>query len=151
LIEYKFKIDEGDRPWALRNAKLRHTRKLWYFSTALALVQLAVSRTDGAVPSEADVLRALDLPPWDRLDRALEIAGTGRPGDAIRLFNAFIEDVGEPTVRETLDALRYEDRGQCAEHQRLKANSKEFHSALLIVVEQLPRIWRRALLSHFLL
>jgi hypothetical protein len=37
-IDYKFKVDEGRRPWAVRSMKLRSARRFWYVSSALHFV-----------------------------------------------------------------------------------------------------------------
>lgn len=40
-IEYKAKVDVQSKDWCTRNLKLRHTRKIWYFSCMLSIVSLA--------------------------------------------------------------------------------------------------------------
>jgi hypothetical protein len=40
-IEYKAKIDEEGKDWCTRNMKLRHSRKLWYFSNILSIVNVS--------------------------------------------------------------------------------------------------------------
>jgi len=36
-VDYLYKVEETNKPWALRNLKLRHSRKFWFFST-IALI-----------------------------------------------------------------------------------------------------------------
>lgn len=63
-IDYKAKIDTRDKAWCPRNAKLRHSRKFWYFSTMTAVVAAAI-RTDRGAPLES-LLTYFAMPPVQR-------------------------------------------------------------------------------------
>lgn len=66
-IEYKAKIDVEDKDWCTRNLKLRHSRKLWYFSSMMSIVALADTYPDGQETYTLELLRACELSPMLRL------------------------------------------------------------------------------------
>ena len=150
LLEYKQKIDAGTRPWAIRNVKLRHTRKLWYLSTALVLVRLAMESGSEPIRS-SDVALRLDAAPFDRLAWALEPHPSLDWQGVGRCFDCYLRQIGDPQVRSELERLPYRDRAGSAAYRALKLNANELAQAMIAIVDALPADWRHNLLAHFLL
>ena len=65
-IEYKAKIDDEDKDWCTRNMKLRHSRKLWYFSNILSIAKVAEDHPLGSDDYVNAMLRMFDVPPVER-------------------------------------------------------------------------------------
>lgn len=151
MIDYKAKVDFEGKTWAGRNVKLRHSRKFWYFATALAFVA-----ADNSAPEADDAERIvqglLDLPPADRLREATRRAGPAcDPGTVLARYDAFLSLYGDPERRERLEGLPHDGRRGDSAFEEFRTNSNGLHDAMLDCIDSLPAPWRRDLLSHFLL
>lgn len=150
-MDYKHRVDVQDKPWGIRNVKLRHTRKNWYLSTALAVVTATADR-EYLEQEEEDLVKELfDLPPCHRLAYALRGAGLDAHVSALRLYDRFLELIGMPGVRDELKEVEHEDRYESEIFRRLKDNSNHLHERYLDIIGDLPPHWKRHLISHFLL
>ena len=72
-IEYKAKIDEADKDWCTRNIKLRHSRKLWYFSNIVTVAKLADVYPQGEKGFKKALLNSFEASPVERLATALSL------------------------------------------------------------------------------
>lgn len=150
-MDYKHRVDVQDKPWGIRNVKLRHTRKNWYLSTVLAVVAATADREYLEDEEEELVKELFDLPPCYRLAYALREAGLDAHVSALRLYDRFLNQIGAPGVRDQLREVEHEDRYEDAVFRRLKDNSDHLHERYLDIIGDLPPHWKRHLISHFLL
>ncbi len=150
-MDYKHRIDVQDKAWGIRNVKLRHTRKNWYLSTALAVVASTADREYLEEEEEALVKELFELPPCYRLAFALREAGLDAHVSALRLYDRFLKEIGSPGVRDELQQVDHENRYGNEVFRRLKDNSDHLHERYLDIVGDLPPHWKRHLISHFLL
>jgi hypothetical protein len=150
MIDYKAKIDSEGKTWASRNVKLRHSRKYWFFATALALV--AADRSDpDRDAAESKAIELLDLSPTKRLQAALQHAKMSDSSDVVRCFDHFLGLYGDPKRRKSLESLDHADRAADATFQEFQKSSDDLHRAMLDLIAQLPDEWRRDIIGHFLL
>lgn len=105
---YKQKDQEGDK-WALRNIKLRISRKMLYVKGLLMCFSHYGSRQDKASLCSS-LKQMVDLSPFEllismqekfKLDKAV-IAGL------IKSYNAFLEKLNDPNIRKELEGLNME-------------------------------------------
>ena len=109
-IEYKSKVDGKDEKWGLRNMKLRHSRKFWFFSCILAVTQLAESNPHGDDAYIAGLLAAFDLPPYQRLLNSVEERLRGMVGRIIEPFAWFIQFMSDKVRRQALEEVTWATR-----------------------------------------
>lgn len=150
-MDYKHRIDVQDKAWGIRNVKLRHTRKNWYLSTALAVVAATADREYLEEEEEAVVKELFELSPCYRLAFALRESGLDAHVSALRLYDRFLQQIGTPGVRDELQEVDHEDRYENEVFRRLKDNSDHLHERYLDIIGHLPPHWKRHLISHFLL
>lgn len=152
-IEYKAKVDVHSKDWGTRNMKLRHSRKLWYFSSMLACAATADRRDDAA----KRVLVELAKSPVDRIvdavsansERALPIAG-----QLLESYAWFLEFMATPEHREALAAVGHADRYKPALRNPfpvLKYNSDLLHSRMTDLLKALDPVLQQHVIAWFLL
>lgn len=149
MVDYKAKLDAEGKAWAPRNVKLRHSRKYWFFGTAMALIAADRSAADPG-ESEREASRLLDESPTARLVQSADRCGV--PVDAVvTCYDRFLEMYGDSARRDALERLDHAHRHTCPVFARFRESAVELHREMLAVVERLPPEWRNDLLSHFLL
>jgi hypothetical protein len=152
-IEYKSKIDNDDKDWCTRNAKLRHCRKFWYFATMLAMVAPARgARSDDDYRGE--LLDAFDKPPHQRLVDA--IPESSRDGLRVILENYawFLDFMGSAENRKALVEVTHEARYAPTvgnPFPAMKHNSDLIQREMISALESLDRSVRHRVLDWFLL
>jgi hypothetical protein len=129
-IDYKAKHGTQDVDWAESNIKLRHARKLWYFSTALAIA--AVATKTRSQPSDLldSLLVVLDLPPCLRLIGASS-PGESLAGEVLDHYATYLHHMSDGNARERLRSISHDQRYDDLGYASLKENSKALHAAML--------------------
>lgn len=152
-IEYKAKVDVGQKTWCTRNLKLRHSRKFWYFSTMLALADHAKKGVETGDALLSRVLDTIGQPPWERL-----LAGLGTnthvAGRVLEPYAWFLDFMSKPQNREALDAVTYEKRYDAEVKNpfpAMKANSDLMHREMVSLLDVVDRPTRDRVLDWFLL
>jgi hypothetical protein len=141
-LDYRHKIEEADKGWALRYMKLRHARKTLHLSNLVlhcaerALADERGGDGDGA-GFDARLAAELGTPPLLKIARSLHALGDGTPcADLWRSYDAYLEQVDESAVRAELDALPLgEPQGEA--FRRLKENAHRLDDAAERVVSAL--------------
>ena len=153
-IEYKAKVDVYEKDWCTRNMKLRHSRKLWYFSTIMSIVALANTHPDGQDAYKAGLLRAFKLPPALRLVNSVSDEHRQLTGKILDRFAWFLEFMSDSARREALSKINHGDRYKIDLNNPfpiMKLNSNALHSAISsLIQEQEPRV-RQRIVDWFLL
>jgi hypothetical protein len=133
-MDYRHKVEELDKSWAIRVLKLRHSRKLWHLAN-LALQCWAVDAIadDG---SRDELLAArIGWPSLLRLFGALEHFGAP---DLARgpfvCFDRFLAALADPEVRAELVGLAYERRGDSEVYLALHENAAQLDAAAVEIV-----------------
>lgn len=152
-IEYKAKIDAHDKSWAVRNAKLRHCRKFWYFSTMLCVAAIAECENDEAAFVER-LLDELRFPPIVRLCHAADILSSVRLAELFERYAFFLEYMASTEHRKALEGINYEERnliGPQNPYAVVKLNSDLLHREMIRIIDQLPYIARERVIGWFML
>lgn len=152
-VDYKHNVDVEGKPWAIRNTKLRHSRKFWFFSCMLAMIAAAVKYNGhSADEAEKDVQDLFDKSPAERLALVLDRAALlQQQPDVFSYYDKFLGIIGDPTVRAKLGTVVHANRHDSPDFRSLSENSDRLHRAMLELMAALPPNWNRHMLSHFLL
>ncbi|MCC6557875.1 MAG: hypothetical protein IT372_33430 [Polyangiaceae bacterium] len=153
-IEYKSKIDNEDKDWCTRNMKLRHSRKLWYFATMLAIAAIAGSTTHADRAYRDAILGALSVAPCARLASALPAPRRDALRQLLESYAWFLEFMGHAENRQALASVPHEDRYAARVDNpfpAMKHNSDLIHREMIGILETLDRPMRHRVLDWFLL
>jgi hypothetical protein len=125
-VDYAFKTQEANKPWAIRNIKLVFSRKLIYAS-GLFSVAMTADRSHG------EKVRILEeLFSMTPLDRMIHICGESRTRELVKSYDMFLDRIDDPIIREHLEKLSKEDRDEDAIFRELKNEGYRFASELLM-------------------
>jgi hypothetical protein len=153
-IEYKSKVDGKEEKWGLRNMKLRHSRKFWFFSCVLTIAHLAESNPHGDAAYIEGLLEAFDHPPYQRLLGAVEERFRGMVGRIIEPFAWFLEFMSDKTKRQALEQVTWANRYDMKldnPFHAVKFDSDRLQEEMLSLIDSLPPGQRHQILRWFLL
>ena len=136
-MDYRYKVEELDKSWAIRVLKLRHSRKLWHLAN-IALQCWAVEAIED--DDQRDVVLASRIS-WPSLLRlcvvldhfdALELAR-----EPLLCFDRFLAALARAEVREELGALAHAERNHSQVYTELHQNAERLDLATAEIVELL--------------
>ncbi|WP_395733737.1 DUF294 nucleotidyltransferase-like domain-containing protein [Prosthecobacter sp.] len=154
-IEYKAKIDVEAKDWATRNMKLRHSRKVWYFTTMFSMVMLAERCPRGKNEFQEALLKAFELSPCLRM--AELVVGRERSklsaARILECYSIFLEFMSDNGRRQGLAKVSFVERYKVDSANlflALKFNSDLLHTHILTLIESLDIEARHRILDWFL-
>jgi hypothetical protein len=131
-VDFVGKEREGPEKWALRNAKLRTSRKLLFASGLLPLFLTNGLPRAAIRPFLADQFAA---PPTDRVAHAFLEAGAIDSGTrALSAYDRWLGMLDDPAVREQLQALRKEDAKASPVFQEVRRHADDLEQGLLTLL-----------------
>ena len=129
-VDYAFKTQEANKPWAIRNIKLVFSRKLIYAS---GLFSVAVT-ADRSQSSKVDILEELfSMTP---IERMVHICGESRMRELVKSYNMFLGRIDDQDVRNHLEILSKDDRDTDEVFRELKNEGYRFANELLMAFEK---------------
>lgn len=138
-IDYRHKVEEQDKAWAVRSLKLRHARKLWH----LANVALALWAVDIDDDDERDELLCERLH-WPTLTRLVEAMAHFGAAEACRgvfeAYDRFLAALADPESRAALGDISYARREDSALYMELRTNASRLDAGAQGLVDVL---WAR--------
>lgn len=136
-MDYRHKVEELDKSWAIRVLKLRHSRKLWHLAN-LALQCWTIDAIDDDAERDVALAAKIGWPSLLRLFGALEHFGAVELARApFVCFDRFLAALGRAEVRDELACLDYERRRDSAIYCELHDNAAALDDAAGRVVELL--------------
>jgi hypothetical protein len=136
-MDYRHKVEELDKSWAIRVVKLRHSRKLWHLAN-LALQCWAVDAIDDDASRDVALASRVGWPSLLRLFGALEHFEAPELARAPMLcFDRFLAALARAEVRAELMQLDYERRRESAIYRELHENAELLDAAAEAIVELL--------------
>ncbi|MDE0378631.1 MAG: DUF294 nucleotidyltransferase-like domain-containing protein [Rhodospirillales bacterium] len=152
-IEYKTKADSESENWSTRNLKLRHSRKIWYFSSIVLFAKLAEQFPRGDCGYTSKLLQELEVSPVARLARALKDTQGVELGRLLETYAFFLRFMSEPSHRQRLSDVAHDERYSNLidnPFPMLKFNSDLLHRHIVSIIEGMQRSTRQRVLDWFL-
>ena len=150
-VDYLYKVEEINKPWALRNFKLRHSRKFWFFTNMVLILhrfrELSDTVSDDCYDRLFDEIR---LSPIEKL--AIVLVGNDKK-DLIMpftLYNEFLGIINDSNIREEMSEIDYVSRYENHTFLELRQKSERFHETLLELFDKFE-IWDDLIYDLFIL
>jgi hypothetical protein len=157
-IDYKHKVDEDRKPWAVRNLKLRSYRRFWFFSSAMHFLAFGprinyAERQRFHVPDVVAFMQTMGGNPVQRFVTAARKLGIPECEfeKLLELYNSIHAQLGDPAVRHELAQLDGYQRFPNPVYESVRSKCSALHSHLAEFVLALPSEPRRQFLEMFLL
>lgn len=136
-MDYRHKVEELDKSWAIRVLKLRHSRKLWHLAN-LALQCWAVDAIDDDAARDVSLAARVGWPSLLRLLTALEHFGAPELArEPFLCFDQFLAALATAEIRDELLHLDYERREASDIYRELHANATRLDAAAEQIVDLL--------------
>jgi hypothetical protein len=136
-MDYRHKVEELDKSWAIRVLKLRHSRKLWHLAN-LALQCWTVDAIADDAERDMALAARIDGPSLLRIAAALEHFGAPELARAPFLcFDRFLAALARADIRQELAGLEYERRRESTSYRELHDNATQLDAAAAAIVELL--------------
>ncbi len=150
-MDYRHKVEELDKSWAIRVVKLRHSRKLWHLANLATQCWLVDAIADDRERDECLASR-IGWPSLIRLHGALEhFDGPELAAPLFVAHDAFLHALAQVDVRDHLAALDYADCDGSAIYRELRANAERLDEATADIVDLLVRRCRRFMVRFCIL
>ena len=157
-IDYKFKVDEGKKPWAVRSMKLRSSRRVWYLASAMHFVAFG-PRIDYSKTREFDLASVAGFmsqmggnPVLRMLASAEKLAADPSVLEKLlSLYDAIHLELNDETLRSYLDTLDGSYRFDDPRYESVHSKCVELHRTAATLILTLPDEVRREFLEMFLL
>jgi len=148
-VDYRFKVEVAGKGWALRNLKLRHSRKVWHLANLVLFCwasELADDAREGLLGSQ------LPRPPLVRIADGLAALDAAPLAGALFLaYERFLAAIAAPETRAHLDALAHESRYASTIYRGLRANADDLDTAAATIIDHLLGRCHRYLIRFGLL
>ncbi|OJS99845.1 nucleotidyltransferase domain-containing protein [Marinobacter nauticus] len=123
--DFEHKVSDQNKEWGLRQAKLRFSRKILYFSGILAVAETA------DLPQQQTLEKISDWFDYQGLERIYEAApGLQQTRKVMELYEHFLAQISDPEIRQTLERLEKEERDNCPPYCELREKGVELSSVL---------------------
>lgn len=127
-VDYRYKVEEEDKAWAIRSLKLKRSRKLWHLAN-VALQTYAALKVDADLRDDF-VRQRLNAPPLVRVGGVALALGFGDlVPQMIRLHDKLLTILGDGARRAELEALPHEARHASATWRAVDEDNKAFDAA----------------------
>lgn len=155
-IDYKFKVDETKKPWALRSIKLRSFRRFWYFSSALHFIASGPRVNQPgrlAPPAVEQFMKTMGGNPAIRFIDAAALLGVEEElvRRILRTYDQIHQRASDPSVRQTLDEVVAEKMEESPVIVEIREMTRDLHRSMAELVLKLPEKHLQELLEMFLL
>lgn len=128
-LDYRWKVEEEGKEWALRVMKLRHARKIWHLAN-IALQCAAREAEERGGDHDTTLAESLGKPPLLKIATSAEASlRTDLSRRIFLAYDAFLGQISSPAVRAELLALRYDDSERSATYVGLRENANALQSA----------------------
>jgi predicted nucleotidyltransferase len=141
-VDYEYKKNEAGKPWAVRLMKLRHSRKLFYFSILVLLLKSEEIPPPERVKWIQD--HFINFTPLERIIIGLAEHGRNKHWGILTCYNKFLEFMASPARRNKLDTIFFDKRDDSEEYIFLRDNSRELGDLFLDFILSVEK-WQRTI------
>ena len=126
-VDFEYKKTEEGKPWAVKLTKLRHSRKLIYFSTLLPLLESMHIKNEQRI----DWLRNQFYlyTPLERIIMLIEKHGDEKDWEILTYYNKFLEFMSDEEWREALDKISFKNRKNEKSYRTMRNNARAFRES----------------------
>ncbi len=150
-MDYRHKVEELDKSWAIRVLKLRHTRKLWHLAN-LALQCWMVDAIEEDEARDVSLASRIGWPSLLRIFGALEHFGAPELARVPALcLDRFLAALASAEIRGELAQLDYDAREGSAVYRELRENADVLDEAAGKIVDLLFSRCRRYMVRFCIL
>lgn len=129
-VDYRFKVEEQAKPWAIRAVKLRYSRKLWHLSNLAIQCWFVDKYQEQGSSKGPELLARIHLAPLEKLHFVAEHFGCQALLEPIlSAYERYLLHVSDGPTRSELEVLSYADRNTCPVYVTLRANADAFDDA----------------------
>ncbi len=130
--DFEYKVSEQGKEWGVRNIKLTFSRKLLYFGGILTIANTVQEAREDKI---SKTLKLLDMSP---LERIKYIAKEDTENNVFELYNYFLDNISQHSVREELEKAKKENNKEQNPKifVEMKEKSKEFSCSLASLLEK---------------
>lgn len=149
-VDYRFKVEEQAKPWAIRALKLRYSRKLWHLSN-LALQCWFVDQYQEEGSSQgAALLARLSQTPLQKLHFVAEHFSCSELLDPLlSAYEMYLFMASDKAIRDELRSLDYALRNDSQTYISLRDNAERFDEACGQWFDRLMQHCRGYLLRYY--
>lgn len=152
-IEYKAKIDVTNKDWGTRNAKLRHSRKVWYFSTLIAMINSSKLNYYNISDFKKQLLKLFCMPPVLRLFESVDEQNYLVLSKLLNYYSWFLEFMAIRSNRKKLALIKYSNRYEDVNgnYYKIKMNSDMVHRYICYLIQDMQPSQKQKIIDWFLL
>ncbi|MCA9662717.1 MAG: hypothetical protein KC486_30540 [Myxococcales bacterium] len=148
-VDYRHKVEVAGKGWALRNLKLRHSRKTWHLANLVLFTWASEVDEDAR---EGLIAAHLSEPPLARIAAGLDALGAAPlAGPLFVAYERFLAALADPEARASLDALDHEARTESALYRDLRGNADRLDDAAQAIALHLLENHQRYMIRFGLL
>jgi hypothetical protein len=122
-VDFEYKTAEQRKDWAVRNLKLRYSRKLLYFGGVLAVAETPEREPDEKVSVLLDILHMTPLA------RLKSLFGS-QAADCLSYYDTFLEKISDQNFRRSLEQVTNDRGTHTPEFRHIKNAAIRFTWAL---------------------
>lgn len=130
-VDYEYKKNEVRKPWAIRLIKLRHSRKLFYFSALFPVLESMAMSKESLQNTRWIQQQFLDYTPLERIVLLLKKYGKAQHWEMLIQYNSFLELLASKERRAALDTISFPHRKRNKEYLTMRDNAREFRKNLI--------------------
>ena len=158
-VDYKSRAETKPESWAERHAKLRNPRKIWYFSTVMAISHRVAEMENVTSTKLFDGLADIfGQSPILRLASAAEASNLPHVKDIYEIFSNYLSDMGSSDFRAGLSRVSFEDRkdpylpgGASNPYFNMYQRSRDLSAKMILTLEEASQAIQKKALNWFLL
>lgn len=144
-VNYESKFWHENEKWAIRNAKLRHSRIFMYFGLLSLILNSSVKEN-----KQSYIRDHINLTPLERVCHVYSDVGESDVSQLLGPYNVFVENINNPEFRERLSLANYNSRYNFKEYVLMKTTSDAFRSEITRFILDRRGYWPHRVLSNIL-
>lgn len=137
-IDYRYKTEEGSKAWGVRNIKLRHSRKLLFF-TSIAIIFTAMKKfnRNSFEDKYNYIIENINSPPILKLRTVLVENNKSSSLEPFIYYNKFLKFISDEKKLKELNNLDYDERHTNTTFLDFKDNSDRFDKSLKDLIKSI--------------